>query len=176
MFFWQLLASANTRNHLLQKLHHCQHLASLPNLIHLHLFHCRNLALLWNRGHFHPSSNYVQYRPHIHYRRHLTHLNKPERRCSKIPSFCHDPVATERFLNASRIETERRRKQWDDGGRNFVNPYTIQLRRFLICCRALEGQCSPLRTHNGAILSTIPLKIPWSMSYAQQLRFFSPAD
>ena len=39
----------------------------------------------WTRGRFHPSSNYLQYRPHVHYRRHLTHLNTPERRCKTIP-------------------------------------------------------------------------------------------
>ena len=94
VFFWQLLSSATTHIHLFQEFHHCQHLASLPNLIHLHLFHCRNLTLLWTRGRFHPSSNYLQYRPHVHYRRHLTHLNTPERRCTTIPvvlpwSLCH---------------------------------------------------------------------------------------
>ena len=59
VFFWQLVASATTHIHLFQEFHHCQHLASPPNLIHLHLFHCRNLTLFWTRGHFYPSSNYL---------------------------------------------------------------------------------------------------------------------
>jgi hypothetical protein len=65
---------------------------------HLHLFHCRYLTLHWTRGRFHPSSNYLQYRPHVHYRRHLTHLSTPERRCTTIPvvlPLCYAPHVTE---------------------------------------------------------------------------------
>jgi len=85
VFCWQCLASAPTHIHLFQEFHHCQHLASLPNLIDLHFFHCRNITLLWPRGRFHSSWNYLQYRPHVYYRRHLTHLNTPELRCTTIP-------------------------------------------------------------------------------------------
>ena len=85
VFFWQLLASVTTHIRLFQEFHDCHHLASPPNLIHLHLVHCRNLTLHWTRGRFHPSSNYLQYRPHVYYRRHFSHLNTPERRCTTIP-------------------------------------------------------------------------------------------
>jgi len=87
--FWLL------RKHirLFQEFYHCHHLASLLNLIHLLLFHCMNLILIRTRGRFHPSSNYLQYRPHVHYRCHSTHLNTPQRRCTTIPvlpwSVCH---------------------------------------------------------------------------------------
>ena len=80
---------------------------NLGKIMAPNMFHCRNLTLLRAGGHFHPSSNYLQYRPHVHYRRHLTHLNTPECRCTIIPIVCHDPFATERFLNTSRIDTER---------------------------------------------------------------------
>jgi hypothetical protein len=64
----------------------------------MHLFHCRNLTLHWTRGRFHPSSDYLHYRPHVHYRRHLTHLNTPERRFTTIPvvlPLCYAPHVTE---------------------------------------------------------------------------------
>jgi len=81
-----------------QEFHDCHHLAPLPNLNHLHLFHCRDLTLHWTRGRFHPSSNYLHYHPHVHYRRHLTHLNMTERRCTTIPvvlPLCYTPHVTE---------------------------------------------------------------------------------
>jgi len=83
--FDHIVKNMTTHICLFQEFHRCHHLAPLPNLIHLHLFHCRNLTLHWTRGRFHPSSNYLQFRPHVYYRRHLTHLNMPERRCTTIP-------------------------------------------------------------------------------------------
>ena len=67
----------------LQEFHHCQHISSLPILINLHLFHCREITLFWNRGRFHPSSNYLQYRPHVHLRLYLKRQNTPQSRCTK---------------------------------------------------------------------------------------------
>ena len=135
VFFWQLLASVTTHICLFQEFHDCHHLASLPHLIHLHLFHCRNLTLHWTRSRFYPSSNYLQYRPRVHYRRHLIHLNTPERRCRPSPSSCHYPFAAKRLLNTSRSEpkdVKRRRKQCVDIWRNFVHSYTITLHRFVM--------------------------------------------
>ena len=74
-----------TNIRLFQEFHNWNLLASLLNLINLHLFHCRNLTLHWTRSRFHSSSNYLQYRPHVHYRRHLNHLNTSERRCTTNP-------------------------------------------------------------------------------------------
>jgi len=135
VFFWQLLTSATTRIQLFHEFHHCHHFTSLPNLIHLHLFHCRNFTIFWTRGSFHPSSNSLQYGLHVHYRRHLTHQNTPERRCTKIPVFlpwslCHRKLS-------------KHVAQWDrttckdvaicvDGGRHFVYFYTISLHRFFL--------------------------------------------
>jgi len=56
-----------THIRLFQDFYNYHHLASLPNLIHLHFIYCRNLTLHWTRGRFHPSSNYLQYRPHVHF-------------------------------------------------------------------------------------------------------------
>jgi hypothetical protein len=134
-FFWQLLSSVTTHIRLFQEFHDCHHLASLPNLIHLHLVHCRNLTLYWTLGRFHPNSNYLQYRPHVYYRRHFSHLNTPERRCTKSPSSCHYPFAAEHLLKTSRIEpndVKRRRTQCVDIWRNNVHSYTIPLHKFVM--------------------------------------------
>ena len=96
--FDTILKNVTTHIRLFQEFHDCHHLAPLPNLIHLHLIHSRNLTLHWARGRFHPSSNYLQYRLHVHYRSHLTLLNTPERHCTTIPVvllLCYAPHVTE---------------------------------------------------------------------------------
>jgi len=88
--FDPIVKNMTTHIRIFQEFHDCHHLAPLPYLIHLHLFHCRNLTLHWTRGRFHPSSNCLQYRPHVHYRRHLTHLKTRQKVVARqSPSSCH---------------------------------------------------------------------------------------
>jgi hypothetical protein len=55
-----------------------------------------------------------------------------------------------------------------------VHSYTIPLHRFLICCRALQGQCS-LCTQNDPPLLPIPLTIPLSICLMQSNCAFFPS-
>ena len=130
------------------------------------MFHCRNLTLLRTWGHFHPRSNYLQYRPHVHYRRHLTHLNTPECRCTTIPvilpwSLCHRTTCKHVANSVSMV-----------GGILFapIRYHCIGL----LCCRTLEGQCS-LRTQNDQPLPPKPLIILWSISLTQSNCAFFPS-
>jgi hypothetical protein len=49
------------------------------------------------------------------------------------------------------------------------------MRRFLIYCRALEGQCSLLCTQNDPPLPPIPLTIQWSICLTQSNCAFFPS-
>jgi len=178
MFFWQLLASATTHIHLFQEFHHCQHLASLPNLIHLHLFHCSNLTLLWTRCRFHPCSKYLQYRPQVPYRRHLTRLNTPERRCTTIPvvlpwPLCHRTLS-KHVAQSDRATCKNVANSESMVGGILFTPIRYQCIGFL-SCRTLEGQYSPLNTQNDPPL---PPRPQYSDLYVlrRATAYFSPAD
>jgi len=172
VFFWQLLASATTHIHLFQEFHHCQHLASLPNLIHLHLFHCRILTLLWTRGRFHPRSNYLQYR------RHLTRLNTPERRCTTIPVVLpwslHHRTLSKHVAQWDRTTCKDVANSESMVGGILFTPIRYHCIGFL-CCRTLEGKYSPLCTQNDPPLPPKPLIIPWYICLTQSNCAFFPS-
>ena len=93
-----------------------------------------------------------------------------------FPSTIFRPNACSTFFGALRSAQE----QQDAYGRaNFchaciVHSYTIPLRRFLIWCRALEGQCSPLCTQNDPPLPPIPLAKLWFICLTQTKFAFFP--
>jgi len=120
--------------------------SSLPNVIHLRLFHCRNLTHLWTRGRFHSSSNCLHYRPYVHYRRHLTRLNTPERRCTTIPvvlqwSLCHRRLS-KHFAQWARTTCKDVANSESMVGGILCIPIRYHYRG-LLCCRTLEVQYSP---------------------------------
>ena len=175
VFFWQLLATATTHNQLFQEFHHYQHLASPPNLIHLHLFHCRNLTLLWTRGSIHPSSNYLQYRPHVHYRRHIIRLNTPECRCLTIPVVL--------LWSVFQWTLSKHVAQWDrttckdvanSERRNFVHSYTIPLQRFFVLQEYLRSVFFSVYPE-WTPLPPKPLTIPWAICLRQCNGAFLPS-
>ena len=93
VYFWQILAPATIHIHLFQEFHHCQHLASLPNLIYLHSFHCKNLTLLWTGVAFIPAQtvfniDLMSLSTSLNTSKHTrTSLHDNRRRLSMIP--CH---------------------------------------------------------------------------------------
>jgi hypothetical protein len=124
-------ASVSIQVHLFQKFYDWHRLPSLPNLIHLYLYNCTNLTLQWTRSRFHSSSNYLQYRPHFHYRRHLTRLNTSESRCTTIP------VMLKRFVYHSKC-TRIVQADSDNDSDSKNCRRTAQSMSYVYQCRCLE--------------------------------------
>ena len=156
----------------------CLVLLKLGKIIAPNMFHCRNLTHLRTRGHFHPSSNYLQYRPHVHYRRHLTHLNTPERRCTTIPvvlpwSLCRRTLS-KHVAQWDRMTCKDVANSMSMVGGILFTPIRSHCIGFL-CCRTLEGQCSPLCTQNDPPLPPKPPRIPASICLMKSNCEFFPS-
>ena len=102
----------------------------------------------------------------------------PERRCTTIPvvwprSLCHRTLS-KHVAQWDRTTCKDVANSVSMVGGILFTPMRSHCIGFL-CCRVLEGQCSPLCTQNDPPLPPKPLTIPWSICLTQNNCAFFPS-